>query len=299
MPGLETAREILSRERELLSLYRRLDSQVTDRDLNEIVDQLIRCQGNQIDMLNELIDELEPVPPPPTVNLAQHVVQPGETLFLIAQKYGTTVANLLRVNPDIEDPDEIEAGMIINLPILLPSPPDCFFRYTVEEGDTLFELAQRFNTTVNELVFYNSIRNPDLIFPGRILIIPCPEPGEGDLDFETIAQDNTINFTGSVEDRLFGAVSRRQLRRRLDSFDIPVPRGIDFNDNIVIGGIEYDIDELSLADDMVIRAEVERKRRGYHLIEVPKEQLPEEGTYMLEFASDGVTLDEDRIRIRF
>ncbi|SJZ74951.1 LysM peptidoglycan-binding domain-containing protein [Selenihalanaerobacter shriftii] len=296
MDGLSTAREILSRERRLLSLYRELDSQVTDPDLNDMIDQLIECQMNQIDRLNELIEELEE-PPVPDVRLAQHVVQSGETLFILAQEYNTTVATLLRLNPDIEDPDEIQAGLVINLPILLPPPPDCFFEYTVESGDTLFEIAQRFNTTVNDLVFFNSIRNPDLIFPGRILIVPCPGPGAGELDFETIDRNNTVNYRGSIEDRFFGATTRTQLRRRLAQFDIPVP-DVDFTENIVIGGIEYDIEELTL-DDMSIRVEVERKRRGYHLITVPKDQFDETGNYELEFATDGLVLDTDRIRISF
>jgi LysM repeat protein len=46
------------------------------------------------------------------------------------------------------------------------------FVYTVQPGDTLSEIAQRFGTSVDVLVEANSIENPDLIFPGQRLQIP-------------------------------------------------------------------------------------------------------------------------------
>ncbi len=45
-----------------------------------------------------------------------HVVQPGDTLSQIAALYGTTVAQLLALNPDITDPDLIFPGQVIQLP---------------------------------------------------------------------------------------------------------------------------------------------------------------------------------------
>ncbi|ADL13349.1 LysM peptidoglycan-binding domain-containing protein [Acetohalobium arabaticum] len=175
MDGLSVARNILVQERVLCFLYRRLDQQVTDEELDEIVNRLRRLQRQQLQLLNELIEKLEIPMPPSGVRYAEYIVQRGDTLFLIAQRYNTTIANLLRVNPGIEDPDDIQVGMRIKLPIILPQPPEDYFEYTVRMGDTLFELARRFNTTVNELVFFNSISNPELIYPGRILIIPSDE----------------------------------------------------------------------------------------------------------------------------
>ena len=43
--------------------------------------------------------------------------------------------------------------------------------YTVQSGDTLSEIAQRFNTTVQAIVEKNGISNPNLIYPGQRLII--------------------------------------------------------------------------------------------------------------------------------
>lgn len=49
-------------------------------------------------------------------------------------------------------------------------------RYTVQAGDTLWSIAQRFNTTVDEIVTLNNITNPNLIFPGQVLLIPANNP---------------------------------------------------------------------------------------------------------------------------
>jgi LysM repeat protein len=52
--------------------------------------------------------------------------------------------------------------------------------YTVASGDTLFTLAQRFNTTVATLAQINNIVNPNLIYPGQALVVtnatPTPAP---------------------------------------------------------------------------------------------------------------------------
>ncbi|TDX44492.1 muramidase family protein [Orenia marismortui] len=46
-----------------------------------------------------------------------YIVKPGETLFIISQKYGTPLNELIAANPQIEDPNQLEAG----IPICIPS----------------------------------------------------------------------------------------------------------------------------------------------------------------------------------
>lgn len=43
--------------------------------------------------------------------------------------------------------------------------------YQVQPGDTLSEIALRFDTTVDDLASKNHIDNPDLIYPGQLLVI--------------------------------------------------------------------------------------------------------------------------------
>ncbi len=60
--------------------------------------------------------------------------------------------------------------------------------YTVKRGDTLWEIARRYGTTVNQIAQINNISNPNLIFPGQVLRI---------LENSTI-QGNEERATGSI-----------------------------------------------------------------------------------------------------
>ncbi len=44
-------------------------------------------------------------------------------------------------------------------------------KYIVKKGDTLWAIARKYGTTVNELADINNIKNPDLIFPGEVIRI--------------------------------------------------------------------------------------------------------------------------------
>src|SRR5690554_2309804 len=46
----------------------------------------------------------------------EYTVKSGDTLSAIAQRYQTTLSSLLRLNPDIENPDQIIPGQILRLP---------------------------------------------------------------------------------------------------------------------------------------------------------------------------------------
>lgn len=54
-------------------------------------------------------------------------------------------------------------------------------RYTVKSGDTLTAIAAKFGTTVEELVRWNKIPDPDLIHVDQVLIVD-----ESDAPHETI-----------------------------------------------------------------------------------------------------------------
>lgn len=53
-----------------------------------------------------------------------------------------------------------------------PSPPSGGEIYTVESGDTLSSIAQRFDTTVEAIVEANDLADPDTLSIGDELIIP-------------------------------------------------------------------------------------------------------------------------------
>ncbi|OEH84397.1 hypothetical protein BHU72_09260 [Desulfuribacillus stibiiarsenatis] len=50
--------------------------------------------------------------------------------------------------------------------------------YVVKPGDTMYKIAKRFNVPLEVLIAANpQISNPDLIYPGQIIMIPASTPG--------------------------------------------------------------------------------------------------------------------------
>lgn len=55
-------------------------------------------------------------------------------------------------------------------------------RYIIQKGDTLSDLAKRFNTTVKALADANSIKDPNKIYAGQAMTVPGPATGAAGLD---------------------------------------------------------------------------------------------------------------------
>ena len=51
-------------------------------------------------------------------------------------------------------------------------PDGDYFYYTVVSGDTLYSIASRYSTTVEELTRLNNIENPNLIYVGERIKVP-------------------------------------------------------------------------------------------------------------------------------
>jgi LysM repeat protein len=116
-----------------------------------------------------------------------YTVQAGDTLYSIAQRYGTTVGALLDANTDILDASVIRVGQVINVPTLdqgggseeeggeeaTGDEEEEAETYTVQGGDTLYSIAQRYDTTVGEMLNLNpAITDESLIYVGQVLNVP-------------------------------------------------------------------------------------------------------------------------------
>lgn len=118
------------------------------------------------------------VPPPPAVCRGfLYRIQPGETLATIAQRFGVSVSAILAANPQIVNPNQIFVNQLICIPVGAPPPPTppCpdGRLYTVQPGDTLFSIAQRFGVSVAEILAANpQIVNPDVLEVGQVICIP-------------------------------------------------------------------------------------------------------------------------------
>lgn len=108
-------------------------------------------------------DPKDVVPPLGTID---YIVQPGDTVYQLAKKYNTTMYAIIRVN-NLMNPDMIIAGKLLKIPV---SPPEAII-YTVKTGDSLYKIAQKYHTTVDEIASFNYLINPNSIYPGQQLII--------------------------------------------------------------------------------------------------------------------------------
>lgn len=104
--------------------------------------------------------------PPAYFGTLTYTVAPGDTLFNIAYNYNTTIENILKFN-FIPNMNLIYPGQQIVIPI---SPPEAII-YTVRPGDTLYDIARSYGTLVNNLINFNYLLPPYLIFPGQQLVV--------------------------------------------------------------------------------------------------------------------------------
>ena len=112
---------------------------------------------------------------------AQQVVtvRTGETLSEIAERHGVSLSRLMQAN-GIAKPDHVEIGQRLTIPgsgstarsASTSSGSQGTAPYTVKSGETLSEIADRFNTTTARLIQINRIGDPDLVMSGTRLQVP-------------------------------------------------------------------------------------------------------------------------------
>lgn len=108
-----------------------------------------------------------PSPDPGTgSDISEYVVQAGDSLWLIAQRYGTTVAAIQRLN-DLTG-TLINVGQVLKIPSSGVKP---YIEYTVQSGDTLWQLSRRFKTTVDAIRNLNGLTS-NILNIGQVLRIP-------------------------------------------------------------------------------------------------------------------------------
>lgn len=138
---------------------------------------------------------------------ATYTVQPGDTLAAIASKFNTTVNTLAQMN-NIVNPNLIFPGQVLTvsgpqpaspavqptatlvpfIPTITPTPEMAQPQaqpvqppqqpavrpgtHVVQPGENLFRIGLRYNVRFDVLARVNGLWNPNLIFPGQVLVIP-------------------------------------------------------------------------------------------------------------------------------
>lgn len=166
-------------------------------------EDLSRIQNNYKSYVDAVVDAViataggSTIPTIPSGNT--YTVKSGDSLWSIAQKYNTTVNELKSLNGLTSN--NLQVGQILKVPgASTPTTPTTPSgnTYTVKSGDSLWSIAQSYNTTVNTLKSLNGLTSNDLQI-GQTLKLP------GNIG-ETPVESNT--YTVKAGDSLWSIANK-------------------------------------------------------------------------------------------
>lgn len=95
-----------------------------------------------------------------------YVVRRGDTIHRVARRYGMNVTALYGANPHLKEHSYLYPGQVVHIPVRTTS------RYVIQAGDTLWDLALRFNISLAELQAANPDADPRRLRIGQSIVLP-------------------------------------------------------------------------------------------------------------------------------
>lgn len=134
------------------------------RDNNTTVDEIKAL--NNLTSNNLSIGQLLKLPSALTPE-ETYTVKSGDSLYAIANKFGTTVDALKNVNNLTSN--TLSIGQVLKIPSA--QEEETSITYTVKSGDSLYSIAREYNTTVDAIKTANNLTS-NLLSIGQVLTIP-------------------------------------------------------------------------------------------------------------------------------
>ncbi len=111
----------------------------------------------------------------------RHRVRSGESLYVLARRYHTTVRAIMDINK-LRSSRFIRVGWILKIPVgrkriyrthtsEIVTYNGKSIKYKVKSGDSLWKIAKKFSVTIHEIMLLNGMKNPRLKV-GQIIYIP-------------------------------------------------------------------------------------------------------------------------------
>lgn len=103
-------------------------------------------------------------------NVFTHTVGRGETLYSIAVQYGTTTAEIMRLNPSVTQ--VIKVGQMLNIPAGKQTEGNVTY-HTIERGETLYKLSQKYGVSMESICNSNPGLSAESFRAGQVIRIPA------------------------------------------------------------------------------------------------------------------------------
>jgi LysM repeat protein len=131
--------------------------------------------------------------PPPTPGPYAYTVQVGDTLGAIALRFNVDPIDIIEHN-NLLTPDNLTVGMVIIIPnyqppggvaspdtggetgVVAPALGEGQVIHTVQSGEGLFEIADIYGVSPNDIALANNMNDTNLLRVGQQLIIPGVSP---------------------------------------------------------------------------------------------------------------------------
>lgn len=152
-----------------------------------------KLQNNLLDYVEGVVKavaEYAGIPyiaPGGTVEGDFYTVKPGDTLYSLAQKFNTTVADLKSLNGLASN--NLSIGQQLQIPTT--EVEEEFINYTVKLGDTLYTIAQNYGISVNDIIEYNNL-GTTVITPNQVLKLPTNVQPEKNPNIYTVRPGDTL-----------------------------------------------------------------------------------------------------------
>lgn len=129
-----------------------------------------------------------------------YTVQKGDSLWKIATKFGITVDELKELN-NLKS-NTITVGQNLKVKLTEEKPIEDYLLYTVKSGDSLWKIANLYDTTVDTLMSINNLKGTTLTINQQLLV-----PKKKDIDIDITENDKGIYYTVKSGDTLYKIAS--------------------------------------------------------------------------------------------
>lgn len=160
------------------------DVEFLKENYEELAESVISAVANYIGV---------PYTPPEGLITNTYVVQKGDTLYSIANKLGTTVSELKKENNLTSN--TLQIGEVLRIPTKEIYEEEENI-YIVKKGDSLYSIANKYNTTVKELKRINNLTS-NILSIGQVLKLPSDKANNVE------KEENTISYTVKKGDSLY------------------------------------------------------------------------------------------------